>query len=89
MEISFAEADQYWESQSSTADALFSWLSGLLREVYDSPYIVLFDEYDIPLKAIRRKAWGREAAETYTSLSSMIFKNNKDLKCGLLVGVYK
>ncbi|KAJ2039392.1 hypothetical protein IW146_002133 [Coemansia sp. RSA 922] len=61
----------------------------MLRMVYKHPYIVLLDEYDKPLKAIRGQPWEKAAAEMYTSLFNKVFKDNTDLKCGLLVGVYK
>ncbi|KAJ2064572.1 hypothetical protein GGI17_000899 [Coemansia sp. S146] len=83
------EPAQHWGLQESDAENLFVRLSGLLRDVYKSPYVVLFDEYDKPLKAIRGQTWEKGAAETYMSLVSKIFKDNNNLKCGLLLGVYK
>ncbi|KAJ2037671.1 hypothetical protein H4S04_008520, partial [Coemansia sp. S16] len=89
MELHLEKTAQHWELQESDAENIFVRLSNLLHDVYMSQYVVLFDEYDKPLKAIRGQPWEKAAAEMYTSLVNKIFKDNNDLKCGLLVGVYK
>ncbi|KAJ2821596.1 hypothetical protein GGI24_004170, partial [Coemansia furcata] len=89
MKCKLGEDAVHWDSRDDTPKYIFMRLSDLLSAVYDSPYIVLFDEYDIPLKVIRGNSWEQAAAETYLSLINRIFKDNRYLKSGLLVGVYR
>ncbi|KAJ2046169.1 Cytoplasmic GTPase/eEF2-like protein (ribosomal biogenesis) [Coemansia sp. S16] len=69
---------QHWELQESDAENIFVRLSNLLCDTNKSQYVVLFDEYDKPLKAIRGQPWEKAAVETYTSLVNKVFKDNND-----------
>ncbi|KAJ2100423.1 hypothetical protein GGI16_003718, partial [Coemansia sp. S142-1] len=89
MELQLERTAQHWELQESDAENSFVQLSNLLCDTNKSQYVVIFDEYDKPLKAIRGQPWEKAAAETYTSFVNKVFKDKNDLKCGLLVGVYK
>ncbi|KAJ2215581.1 hypothetical protein EV179_001991 [Coemansia sp. RSA 487] len=59
-----------------------------LKEKYQSKYIVLLDEYDVPLTHIQGKPWRADALEAYARFLSSIFKGNDDLLAGMLVGVH-
>ncbi|KAJ2095776.1 hypothetical protein IW146_010476, partial [Coemansia sp. RSA 922] len=62
----------------SDAENIFVRLSNLLCDTNKSQYVILFDEYDKPLKAIRGQPWEKAAVETYTSLVNKVFKDNND-----------
>ncbi|KAJ2888347.1 hypothetical protein IWW38_004957, partial [Coemansia aciculifera] len=85
------EAQQFddnsaWEERSSTARAVFTSLSLLLLAIYDKDsYIVLIDEYDVPLKEMRGKPWEDGAKPAYISFINDICKGNPRLRLGLLV----
>ncbi|KAJ2092627.1 hypothetical protein IW138_001065 [Coemansia sp. RSA 986] len=63
-------------------------LASFLKKQYRSKYIVLLDEYDVPLTHIQGQPWGNQALKVYARLLSSIFKGNDDLLAGMLVGVH-
>ncbi|KAJ1987663.1 hypothetical protein GGI25_005655 [Coemansia spiralis] len=82
-------SDVDWESQSGMGRITFCLLENFLYKHYESKYIVLVDEYDVPLVKMQGKTWCGRAQETYTRLLGVIFKGNEHLKAGLMVGVHK
>ncbi|KAJ2087000.1 hypothetical protein IW138_005280 [Coemansia sp. RSA 986] len=77
-----------WLNSPHLALSLFENLASFLQEKYQSKYIVLLDEYDVPLTHIQGKPWRADALEAYARFLSSIFKGNDDLLAGMLVGVH-
>ncbi|KAI9506485.1 hypothetical protein BX070DRAFT_242958 [Coemansia spiralis] len=78
-----------WEDYPTIGLETFELLEIFLYKHYKSKYIVLVDEYDVPLVKMQGKAWCRRAQGAYTQLLGVIFKGNDHLEAGLMVGVHK
>ncbi|KAI8318874.1 hypothetical protein GQ54DRAFT_299782 [Martensiomyces pterosporus] len=78
-----------WINHSYLASDMFAALTDFLLEHYSGDkYIVLLDEYDVPLAKMRGKSWSESAQGKYLLFLSEIFKNNSHLEAGLMVGVH-
>ncbi|KAJ2845037.1 hypothetical protein IWW36_004950, partial [Coemansia brasiliensis] len=67
---------------------LYKLLQSTLVDTFCGKCIVLLDEYDTPLIDIRGKAWEEDAKKNYINLLNFIFKDNRNLRAGVLVGVH-
>ncbi|KAJ2774851.1 hypothetical protein IWQ56_000392 [Coemansia nantahalensis] len=83
------ENDSQWEARGGLAYGLFSDLSEFLVAQHGDKYIVLVDEYDQPLEAALGKEWQAKADKAYLGMLMKMFKGNKHLSKGLLVGVHE
>ncbi|KAJ2848993.1 hypothetical protein IWW36_002952 [Coemansia brasiliensis] len=77
-----------WDSEGSIALNLYRLLQLTLTDTFRGKCIVLLDEYDTPLIDIRGKSWEEDAKKDYINLLNFIFKDNRGLHTGVLVGVH-
>ncbi|KAJ2801310.1 hypothetical protein H4R21_002837, partial [Coemansia helicoidea] len=78
-----------WEKRGDRASWLFAKLSEFLVAQHGDKYIILADEYDQPLEAALGEEWQGDADDAYLGLLMKMFKDNKHLAKGLLVGVHE
>ncbi|KAJ2788779.1 hypothetical protein H4R21_006919, partial [Coemansia helicoidea] len=89
MRIGLSEDDAQWEARGDRASWLFDRLSQFLVAQHGNQYIILVDEYDQPLEAALGQEWQPNADKAYLGLFMKMFKDNKHLAKGLLVGVHE
>ncbi|KAJ2800219.1 hypothetical protein H4R21_003263, partial [Coemansia helicoidea] len=83
------EDESKWEKRGDQAAWLFAKLSEFLVAQHGDKYIILADEYDQPLEAALGEEWQAKADKAYLGILMKMFKNNKHLAAGLLVGVHE
>ncbi|KAJ2713325.1 hypothetical protein H4R19_002304 [Coemansia spiralis] len=82
-------SDSQWEDCSGHALVLFGRLSDFLAAQHGGKYIILVDDYDQPLVASLEKEWQAAGNGVYLSLLMGMFKNNRHLVSGVLIGVHE
>ncbi|KAJ1732079.1 hypothetical protein LPJ61_002218 [Coemansia biformis] len=89
LEPAFDNGDDQWKGRGDRASLLFMHLSKFVAAQHNRQYIVLVDEYDKPLLATLGGDWHSEARGEYLRMLVGVFKDNKYLRAGLIVGVYE
>ncbi|KAJ2664095.1 hypothetical protein IW148_002153 [Coemansia sp. RSA 1199] len=78
-----------WETNGEIALYLYKVLERAVKRAYRTSCIILLDEYDIPLVKIRNKPWEESARSVYIGLLNYMFKDNPNVRTGVLVGVHE
>ncbi|KAJ2613413.1 hypothetical protein H4S08_002215 [Coemansia sp. RSA 1365] len=77
-----------FDKRSQLLISLFMDLLDLLVDVYERRYIILIDNYDIPLVSISSEPHANSARKFYIEFLCRMLANNINLEKALLVGTY-
>ncbi|PIA13315.1 hypothetical protein COEREDRAFT_89665 [Coemansia reversa NRRL 1564] len=78
----------FWEKHSELLITLFMDLLDLLVDIYKRRYIILIDNYDIPLVGISSEPHANATHKFYIEFLCQMLADNASLEKALLVGTY-
>ncbi|KAJ2776134.1 hypothetical protein H4R18_005832 [Coemansia javaensis] len=78
--------DTFWAGRADAAARMFALLAEHLSAMLKSDYIVLVDNYDLPLARVQDQPWAEQARHSYMLLLRQILADNSRLVKAVLFG---
>ncbi|KAJ1758198.1 hypothetical protein LPJ54_006454, partial [Coemansia sp. RSA 1824] len=72
----------------SAPSQLFACISDFVFGVCKTQYIIILEEYDVPLRTSEGCAFESQVHQVYMALLGQMFKSNDRLLKGMITGIY-
>ncbi|KAJ2726372.1 hypothetical protein H4S00_001877 [Coemansia sp. D1744] len=77
-----------WQDCESAPSQLFACISDFVFGVCKTQYIIILEEYDVPLRTSEGCAFESQVHQVYMALLGQMFKSNDRLLKGMITGIY-